>query len=180
MPELTREEIRECFLSSTNFNEIFDAFQTALQHRIDDVEIYRTLFWNGSLSADEIILFGEKLAKEYPHIAYDVYVWMANVFEAFFASRDNFEHALEYYQKAALANPAIPDPYLDACDCYESDLNIPPLEILIEFVKKGLETVTNKKSLYSRLSYLYQLLGDKDLADYYRFKANEAGDIPPQ
>jgi hypothetical protein len=104
---------------------------------------------------------------------------MANVFEAVFSSEDNFEHSLMYYQKAASVSPAVTDPYLDACDCYDPDLNIPPLETLIDFVKKGLDNVTDKKSLWSRLSYLYHLLGDEDLAEYYRVKADEAGEPLP-
>jgi len=178
MPELSREEIRERFSAATNFNEIFDAFESAINQKIDDIGLYRLLFWNDSLQIEEIILFGEKLAKEFPHNAYDIYMWMANVFEAVFASRDNFEHSLFYYQKAATVSPAIPDPYLDACDCYDPDLNIPPLEALIEFVKRGVEHVQNKKSLCSRLSYLYHLFGDEDLSEYYRLKADEAGEPP--
>lgn len=178
MPELSREEIRQRFTSAKNFNEIFDAFESAINQKIDDVELYRLLFWNDSLQIEEIVLFGEKLAKEFPHNAYDIYMWMANVFEAVFASRDNFEHSLTYYQKAASVNPANSDPYLDACDCYDPDLNIPPLESLIEFVKRGLDHVQSKKSLCSRLSYFYHLLGDEDLAEYYRLKADEAGERP--
>ncbi len=178
MSELSREEIRERFTSATNFNEIFDAFESAINQKIDDIELYRLLFWNDFLQIAEIILFGEKLAKEFPHNAYDIYMWMANVFEAVFASRDNFEHSLLYYQKAASVKPTIPDPYLDACDCYDPDLNIPPLESLIEFVKHGIEHVENKKSLCSRLSYLYHLFGDEDLSEYYRVKADEAGEPP--
>ena len=176
MPDFSRDEIRERFQYSKNFNEIFDAFQSALEQRIDDVELYRLLFWNDSLNADEIMLFGEKLAREFPTIAYDVYMWMAQVFEALFAARDNFEHALEYYQRAAAVNPAAPDPYLDACDCYEPDLNIPPVEVLIEFVKRGLDFVPNTRSLCARLSYLYQRAGDADLSEYYRLRADEPGE----
>ncbi|GEM_PF-383790 len=179
MSDFSREEIRLRFSSATNFNEIFDAFESAINQHIDDIELYRQLFWNDSLRIDEIILFGEKLAKEFPHNAYDVYMWMANVFEAVFSSEDNFEHSLMYYQKAAAVNPAVPDPYLDACDCYDPDLNIPPLESLIDFVKKGLDSASEKKNLSSRLSYLYHLLGDEDLAEYYRLMAEEAGELPP-
>ncbi|HTR80743.1 MAG TPA: hypothetical protein VMM58_03865 [Bacteroidota bacterium] len=179
MPELSREEIRQRFTSGASFNEIFDAFESAINQKIDDIELYRLLFWNDSLRMEEIILFGEKLAQEFPHNAYDIYMWMANVFEAVFSSKDNFEHSIAYYQKAASINPAMPDPYLDACDCYEPDLNIPPLEVLIEFVKRGLDAVPNKKSLSARLSYLYHLLGDEDLAEYYRVKSDEAGEPPP-
>ncbi len=178
MPDLPREEIHRRFASATNFNELFDAFESAINQKIDDIELYRILFWNDSLRIDEIVLFGEKLAREFPHNAYDIYMWMANVFEAVFASKDNFEHSLLYYQKAALIDPAQPGPYLDACDCYDPDLNIPPLELLIEFVKTGLEVVPNRKSLCSRLSYLYHLLGDEDLSEYYRVKAEEAGEPP--
>ncbi len=178
MSEFSREEIRQRFSSATSFNEIFDAFESAIVQHIDDIELYRQLFWNDSLHIDEIILFGEKLAKEFPNSAYDVYMWMANVFEAVFSSDDNFEHSLMYYQKAASVNPGVPDPYLNACDCYDPDLNIPPLESLIEFVKKGLENAADKKILSSRLSYLYHLLGDEDLAEYYRLKAEEAGEPP--
>jgi hypothetical protein len=128
MPDLTREEIRERFASSVDFNEIFDAFESAIRQNIDDVELYRVLFWNDALDADEIVLFGEKLAKKFSPIAYEVYMWMANVFEAIYGPRDNFEHAFEYYDKAAAVKPDLPDPYLDACDCFDPDLNIPPLE----------------------------------------------------
>jgi len=180
MPELSREEIRQRFSSATNFNEIFDAFESAIVQKIDDVELYRLLFWNDSLHIEEIILFGEKLAKEFPHNAYDVFMWMANVFAAVFSSEDNFEHSLMYYQKAALVNPSVPDAYLDASDCYDPDLNIPPLETLIDFVKKGVDNVSKNKNLCTRLSHLYYYLGDEDLSEYYRMKADDAGEPPPQ
>ena len=180
MPELSRDEIRQRFASATNFNEIFDAFESAITQKIDDIELYRILFWNDSLRVEEIELFGEKLATVFPHAAYDIYMWMASVFEAVFASKDNFEHSLLYYVKAAQVNPSAAEPYLRACDCYDPDLNIPPLEALIEFVKRGLDAVADKKTLCSRLSYLHHLLGDEDLAEYYRLKADEAGEQSPQ
>lgn len=176
MAALSRDEIRQRFASSANFNEIFDAFESAISQKIDDVELYRILFWNDSLGPDEIMLFGEKLAKDFPQIAYDIFMWLANVFELLFASRDNFEQALLYYQKAAAVRPSEPDPYLDACDCYNPDLNIPPVASLIEFLKVGMECVHNKKSLSNRLAALYHILGDKDLAEYYRLKADESGE----
>mgnify|MGYP001588256255 CR=1 FL=1 len=177
MPNLTRDEIRQRFTSSKNFNEIFDAFEYAISEKIDDIELYRLLFWNDSLSPDEIILFGEKLAKDFHHIAYEVYMWLAGIFETLYASADNFESALMYYQKAAATKPAEPDPYLDACDCYNPDINIPPITTLIEFLKIGLEFVHNKKSLCLRLAKLYTLSGDESLAEYYRVKADETGEM---
>jgi tetratricopeptide (TPR) repeat protein len=179
----TVEEIRKCFSTSTDFNEIFDAFQSALTQKVRDVEPYRLLFWNHSLTADEIRLFGEKLAGEFPDLAYDVFLWLASIFEATYSSSDNYELALRYYQKAALASPAEPDPYLDACDCYDPDLNIPPLDSLIEFVSRGVEHVKNPASLYKRLAHLHELAGDTEKSEFYRRKGDEAPgerkDAPP-
>ena len=171
----TVEEIRRCFSTSTDFNEIFDVFQSALSQKVKDVEPYRLLFWNHSLTPDEVRLFGEKLAGEFPDLAYDVYLWLASIFEVTYSSSDNYELALHYYQKAAAVKPDEPDPYLDACDCYDPDLNIPPVSNLIEFVRHGIQHVANPTSLYKRLSYLYELAGDADQSDYYRRKADESG-----
>jgi hypothetical protein len=179
MRNYTVEEIRRCFSTSTDFNEIFDVFQAALAQEVKDVEPYRLLFWNHSLTPDEIRLFGEKLSTQFPDLAYDVYLWLASVFEVTYSARDNFELAVHYYQKAALVRPSEPDPYLDACDCYDPDLNIPPLFSLIEFVENGTGHVTNPASLFRRLSHLYRLAGNEEMSDHYRRKANGPLPEPP-
>jgi tetratricopeptide (TPR) repeat protein len=173
MRDYSVDEIRQCFSSSSDFNEIFDAFQAAITQKLKDVEPYRLLFWNHSLTADEVRLFGEKLANEFPDLAYDVFLWLASVFEVTYSSVDNFELALQYYQKAASVRPAEPDPYLDACDCYDPDLNIPPLTSLIEFVRTGIEPAHNPVSLYKRLAYLFELAGNLEQSELYRRKAEE-------
>ncbi len=167
------DDIRRCFSTSSDFNEIFDAFQAALTQQLKDVEPYRLLFWNHSLTPDEVRLFGEKLAAEFPDLAYDVYLWLAGVFEVTYSSVDNFELALYYYQKAASVQPANLDPYLDACDCYDPDLNIPPLASLIDFLKKGVGRAADPVPLYKRLAYLYELAGDLDQSEQYRRMAEE-------
>jgi len=173
MPHFSAEDIRRRFSTSTDFNEIFDAFEDALAQRIDDIEVYRLLFWNHSLSPDELCLFGEKLAQVFPPMAYDVYMWLANVFEVTYAMYDNYELAVEYYRKAAVVRPQEPDPYLDAADCYEPDLNIPPLDVLIDFLKEALEHVSNARSVCQKLSVFYQTAGDLELSEYYRKKSEE-------
>jgi tetratricopeptide (TPR) repeat protein len=178
MPNFSQEEIRRRFSTSTDFNEIFDAFEDAVVQRIDDVELYRLLFWNNSLTPEELCLFGEKLSQEFPQISYDVYMWLANVFELTYSMYDNYELAVEYYKKAASIKPSEPDPYLDAADCYEPDLNIPPVDVLIDFLKEGSEHVGNPKTVFQRLAYLYQLSGDFEMSEYYRRKADELG-APP-
>ncbi|MEO8168295.1 MAG: hypothetical protein ABI623_08610 [bacterium] len=162
----TTEEIRRCFATSKDFNAIFDAFESALAQRLKDIEPYRCLFWNHSLSPDEIRLFAEKLTAEFPDMAYEVFSWLASIFEA--TSSDNYELAFLYFQRAAKARPAEPDPYLDACDCYEPDLNIPPIASLIEFVKEGANHVIPPRVLYKRLAHLCDLAGDSAQAEMYR------------
>jgi hypothetical protein len=175
MRSYSLDEIRKTFSSSTDFNEIFDVFQSALAQRVTDVELYRLLFWNQSLTADEIRLFGEKLAAEFHDLAFDVYLWLASVFEVTTATDDNYELAVHYYQKAAAIKPTEPDPYLDACDCYDPDLNIPPLGILLDFIRRGLEHVSDRAPLYKRMASLFEMVGDMEQSDHYRRKADEAG-----
>ena len=173
MRTYTVEEIRRCFSRSTDFNEIFDAFQSAVNQRLKDVEHYRLLFWNHSLTPDELRLFSEKLSQEFPDIAYDVFLWLASVFEVTYSSSDNYELALYYYRRAADTQPGRPEPYLHACDCYDPDLNIPPLAALIEFLKDGLHHVKEPVSLFRRLAHLYELAGDVEQSEHYRRKADD-------
>ncbi len=174
------EEIRRCFSSSTDFNEIFDVFQSALVLKLKDVELYRVLFWNPSLTPDEVRLFGEKLASEFPEMAYDVFLWLATIFEVTYSSSDNFELAVHYYRRAAQAKPDEADPYLDACDCYDPDLNIPPLAVLTEFLKGGLEKVRARAPLYRRLAYFAEISGNPETAEEYRRKADDATPGQPE
>jgi len=180
MRSYTLDEIRRCFSTSTDFNEIFDVFQFALTQKVQDVEPFRLLFWNPSLTVDEVRLFGEKLAGEFPLLAYDVYLWLASVFEVTYSSNDNFELALTYYEKAAVARPGEADPYVNAIDCYDPDLNIPPLLTLVEFVKRGLPGSKDPAALYRCLAQLYERVGDTAQSDLYRRKADEAGTGPDE
>jgi hypothetical protein len=167
------EEIRQCFSSSTDFNEIFDVFQSALAQRVTEFEPYRLLFWNPSLTPDEVRLFGEKLAGEFPQVAYEVFFWLAGMFEATYSSSDNHELSFHYYRKAAAVSPAEPEPYMKACDCYEPDLNIPPAAALIEFLKSGLPHAADTSPFFTRLGDLYAYIGDADQAFYYRLRAEK-------
>lgn len=175
MPRFSVEEIREKFANATDFNELFDAFEDALAQQLRDIELYRLLFWNNALSPDELCLFGEKLAATFTDLAYDTYMWLASVFEVTYSAYDNFELALRYYRKAAAVRPGEPDPYLDACDCYDPDLKIPLPDQLIDFLKQGLPRVGNKKSLLQRLARMYDMTGRTDQAEYYRRLADELG-----
>jgi TPR repeat protein len=147
--------------------------------RLDDIELYRLLFWNNTLSPDELCLFGEKLAKEFPQLAYDTFMWLANVFEVTYSMVDNYQLAFQYYQKAAAARATEPEPYLKAANCYEPDLNIPPAAVLILFLKHGAERVRFPKLLFERLTELFEHQGNDEMSEYYRRKADGSPE-PPQ
>ena len=173
MEKLTIEEIRKRFELGKEFNEIFDAFEQALALRVADIEVYRLLFWNNTLTPDELCLFGEKLAKEFPELAYDIFMWLANVFEVSHAMYDNHELAFEYYRKAAQVRPSMLNPYIEAADCYEPDLNIPPIVSLIDFLKKGITAVAEPKLLYEKLVYFYEMSGNDEMSEYYKRKLSD-------
>lgn len=173
MPKLTADEIRKRFETSNEFNEIFDAFQQALDQQFDDIELYRQLFWNHILTPAELCLFGEKLAKDFPQLAYDAFMWLANVFEVTYAMYDNYELALQYFRKAADNKPTEVTPYIQAADCYEPDLNIPPIYLLIDFLKHGVTKVQSPKVLFERLAFLYDLSGNDEMSMYYRRRLDE-------
>jgi hypothetical protein len=177
MPRFTLDEIRSKFAEGKDFNEIFDAFEDALKQGVQDMELYRLLFWNTALSPDEVCLFGEKLAREFKNLAFETFMWLASVFEVTYSSCDNFDLAMRYYRKAAQARPEEIQPYLDAADCHEPDLNIPPFVLLVEFLKEGINLVADKKTLLHRLSYLHQMHGDQKQADFYRNIADDLGSL---
>lgn len=178
MPKLSIDEIRARFEFSEDFNEIFDALEQAVEQRIEDIELYRTLFWNHHLTPDELCLFCDKISREFPRLAYDCYMWLANVFEVTYSMCDNYDLAISYFKKAASARPEEIDPYLDAADCYDPDVKIPPVHVLTEFLKQGTQRVRNPKPLYQRLSYLFELADNEELSKYYRRIADE-GSSPP-
>mgnify|MGYP003341334557 CR=1 FL=1 len=180
---MTTDDIRRRFEFSGSFNEIFEAFEHALSRRIEDIDLYRRLFWNPALTPDELRLFGEKLSREFGHLSYDVFMWLASVFEATTASRDNYELAVEYYRKAARSQPHRPEPYIYAADCHDPDLNIPPVSTLITFLKEGTQNVPAPKLLYQRLSRLYDHVGNDEMAAFFRRKGEEgaqSGDVPTE
>jgi hypothetical protein len=168
------EEIRRCFTTCTDFNEIFDLFQSALAQKVKDLELYRLLFWNHALTADEIRLFGEKLALEFPDIAFDVFLWLAAVFKVTTSQHDNFELAFHYYRRAAQARPEESEPYTEACDCHDADLNIPPRGVLIDFLQEGLPRVADPIPLCRHLAALLELDGKPELAEKYRRRIDDA------
>jgi hypothetical protein len=78
--------------------------------------------------------------------------------------------------------PDIVDTYLRAADCYEPDLNIPPISKLIDFLRTGAERVDRPRELHERLVYFYEILGNDEMQEFYRRKLDSArpGQAPDQ
>ena len=178
MAQRSADELRHCFETSKNPNELFDAFEEAIALRIGEFQYYRSLFWNFALTADELCLFADKLAKEFPALGYEVFIWLAHIFAIMRSSNDNFELAMIYFQKSAAIQPDNLEPYLDAADCYNSDINIPPVKTLIDFLKSGIEHIAEPRALYERLAYLYEMCDNDEMRDYFRRKAGDEN-LPP-
>jgi hypothetical protein len=176
--QLTPEEIRKLFEQSRDFNDLFEAFEEALRQGIRDMELYRQLFWNNSLTPDEVCMFGEKLATEFPELSFEVYMWLANVFNVTYAMYDNYELAFCYYKKAAAAKPASSDPYLRISECYEPDLNIPPLDSIIHFLKTGVPHIEEPRPVFEKLAHFYELGGNDEMSSYFRRRAEESSPPP--
>ena len=176
MSNLSKEEIERIFLSSNDFNELFDAFENAIKQKIDDFELYQKLFWNSFLTIDEIILFGEKLVLVQPENSFEIFFWMANIFEALYSEKDNLEHAFNYYKKASIVKPTSEIPFIKAFESFDQDLNLPPIDNLIDFLKNGVELVYKKGKIYKHLGNLYKIKGDPQHEEYYYSKAAEFGE----
>jgi len=170
---MDRYKYEYIFKNSRNSDELFDAFDNALKDGIDDIELYKILFWNPALSLDELSMFIKKLGSTFPHIAYDVYMWGAKVIELSFDNVENFETILNFYKKASEIKPLENEPYIKAADAYNFDLKIHPPASVINFLKKGTTKVKDPSTLYFKLSEFFGKLGNVELKNHYLNEAEK-------
>jgi hypothetical protein len=93
---------------------------------------------------------------------------------------DNFDLAITYYKKAAEKKPHEPAPYIDAANCFDRDLKIPAADILIDFLKKGVNHVNDPRPLYERLADLYETVDNDEMTKFYRRKLGEQPPPPTE
>lgn len=155
------------FKNSKNPDELFDAFDDAIKNGIDDLEIYKVLFWNPALSLDEVCMFIKKLAQTFSHRSYEIYMWGAYILELSFDDVENFDSILNFYKKASEINPNSVEPYIKALDAYNFDLKVYSPISLINFVKKGLTKVSDPTTIYFKLSEFFGKLGNIELKNHY-------------
>ncbi len=164
---MDRYKYEYIFKNSKNPDELFDAFDNALKENIDDLELYKILFWNSALNIDMLSMFIKKLAHTFPHIAYDVYMWGAKVIELSFDNLENYETILNFYKKASEIKPLETEPYIKAADSYNFELKIHPPALIINLLKKGISKVKDPALLYFKLSEVFGKLGNTELKNHY-------------
>ncbi len=157
---MKKEEIENIFRYSNNSNELFDAFQSALSQKIEEVELYKALLGNPTLSPPEIEMYTEKLCSEFKDERFDIYSWTARLFETKYYRVESIEKALHYYAKAAKIKPEEYLPFINVMNLYNYDFDLSFNKIIIDFVKRNLDGVKNKREVYKSLAEHYKKLGD--------------------
>lgn len=168
MPGLPKKYFEDIFRNSDSPDELFDTFRLAVEQKITDPNLFRTLLWNRALSPDEIMMFAEKICKDTPDLCYKIYSWVGKIFSSVFVYGELTEQALEYYKKAAKSNPSAHEPYLAIAKFYNPELNIPTFESIIKTLTAGINLVQQKSKLCFSISKLYKNKGFTDEAKHYQ------------
>ncbi len=168
------KNLENTFRNSSNSDELFDAFQTALSNNVTDIEIYKILLGNPFLSIDEIKMYSDKLSKEFLDLSYDINLWTAGIFENNYTDYLCLEESLSYYKKASENDPTGFEPYLKALELYDYDMNTPLNHLIIKFTEQGTEKAENKSLIYYSLADLYKKLNNDAMCRKYSALAEKA------
>ena len=96
---MDQREIEKIFKTSGSKDELFDAFREAIAQKIQDDSLYNILLANKVLSNDEIIMYAEKICRDFPELCSSIYFWTARVFESIANFTERLQKAAEYYKK---------------------------------------------------------------------------------
>ena len=173
MSEDLFKSIENTFRNSNNTDDLFDAFRQALESDIRDIEVYKILLGNPVLSKDEVIMFAEKLCKDFNDCSFDICMWTAGLLGNKFTDYDYIEISILYLMKAAECDPSSYEPYLRAINLFDVDLDIPSNQKIIKMVDEGLQAVLKKSKVYYSLAELYKKIGDKNLEKKYSVLAEK-------
>jgi hypothetical protein len=111
---------------------------------------------------DEISMFTEKICKEFPDFSYTIYFCVGQLLESISTYSTHNESALQYFEKAAHANPDSEEPYLAIAKMYNSELNVPRFETVTKIIEEGIARVKIKSSLCFALAGLLTKRGQKE------------------
>jgi hypothetical protein len=167
MEETVRKIVESAFRQSASSGELFDALKLAIKHRIEDVELYKILLGNPSLSKYELIMFTEKICKDFEDCSYEIYLWSARVFESRVGDSDFTEDSLYFYEKAFLSNPEEHSPLIGALNLFNYDYEIPANQSIMSLIDLAIPSVSKKSMVYRSLYEHFKKTGNKDLMARY-------------
>lgn len=161
------KHIESVFRNSNDSGELFDAFHTALSSGIKDLETYKILLGNLVLSKDEVLMYSDKLCKEFNAYEYDICMWTAKVLGTRMLEYGCRESSIAYFERAFYTNPENCEPLLKAIGLFDTDMKIPTNNKILNIIDLGLLSVKQKSRIYHSLSDLYKKIGQPGLAQRY-------------
>lgn len=161
------KKIENIFRNSESHDELFDAFQSAINLKLDDLEAFKILIANPVLSPDEIKMFTEKLLKVMPEKSYSILMWAGKIFESQPDNYDYLEDAFNYYNRAISYQPDSFLPFLRLLNLYNYEIDYPMNRKIIGTVENLLPKVDQKSTIYYALSAHYKKCGNKDRETEY-------------
>jgi tetratricopeptide (TPR) repeat protein len=170
---LNKREIDKIFTASRSFDELFDAFDEAVNQKIADENLYKILLANSALSNDEIKLFAKKLSEEFPDLSYPILLWCGDIFANKSWSIENINAAIECFENASRVKPDENIPILKMIALYNHDISLPFNEKIIKNVKTGLPKIENKSAVYSAIADFYSKEGKERLKRKYQRMAEK-------
>lgn len=168
-----KNEIINVFQTSNSPDDLFDNFRIAIDRKVKDLDLYIALLWNKALSKDEVLMFVEKIYREFPEFGCSVYLTAAKILDSSSLYGTNKELAFGYIKKAAAADKTSVEPYNIVSEIYNKELNIPPFKNIISFLESGIDLVEDKSRLYFILAKLYGKIGDIEKGRKYQKRGEE-------
>jgi hypothetical protein len=166
--DISKQELEVIFRTSSSPDELFDALRLAISSRVKEPEFYKTLLWNKALSTDEIVMYAEKISREFPEISYPVFYSVGQIFGSISFYGKHLDKAMSFFKKAADSKPGIADPYLAVMKMYNHELNVPGIDDILDMVQAGLEVVDKKSPFCFEISAFFKKIGNKEKERIYR------------
>ncbi len=173
MGSLKKKDVEYIFVNSCSPDELFDAFRAAIENKIKDAALYKSLLWNKVLSPDEISMYAEKICKEFPEISYKTFYAVGQILESMSVYGIYHERAFNYFIKASKANTISHEPYVAIAKMYNYELDCPKLKNVVMTLKQGIETVHLKSKVCFALSNIYKKTGDKENEKLYQSRGEK-------
>ena len=168
------KRIEDTFRNSRSPDELFDAFQNAIKINLSDIDTFKILIANPTLTPNEIKMFTEKLLKETPGNALDLLLWTGKVFENHPDNYNHLEETILIYQRALSYKPTSHEPLLKLLHLYNHEIDFPTNQKILDLIDESVAAVDKKSKVYYALAKHYKKCGDPKLEKKYLQLAEES------